>query len=173
MNEKLRNLIAEAIGGNKIIVTWSELQSWETRLEHTNREDVGVYCALGRDKDSNLRIYIGKATRDDKFGIRMSAHETSHQKGEDEFLEEITKNPRIMYGVLTSPDVDLSRKDTMSAYIEDVEKCLIHYFDKHKEHCTIVNDTKYTNSTYNHKFMLINKSNYTLLPELLLVKNPR
>ena len=140
----------------KIIVQWSKLQAWEDRLNHTNKTDVGVYCAVGKDNYDNQRIYIGKATGTDTFSSRMSKHSSDGKEKKDEFLQKITQNRQIMYGTISSSDIDLSDKNVLNSYIEDLEVFLIRKFDKDSSKYQLANDIKYEDYKYKNGGFIIN-----------------
>lgn len=173
MKENLVNL-ADALSLQEVDVKWTEWQDWEDRLNHHPKEEVGVYCARGLDNRGNKRVYIGKATGTDIFANRMSQHDTDHKKRQDEFLETITRNREIMYGVLSSQDICLSREDTKNTYIEDIEVRLIRYFDKEQEEYALANKTKFEKYEYKYEFMIVNQfeneKNCKIMPAYISVK---
>lgn len=153
-----------------IIVTWSELQDWDDRLNHTNKEDVGVYCAIGMDNYDNRRVYIGKATSTDNFAHRMSVHHTNGLKKKDEFLQKITRNRRIMYGTLSSPTIDLEDEMVLNSYITDIEARLIQYFNN-QAYYKIANGNTYDDYKYSNTFIINNNCGNKLMPKTLKVEN--
>lgn len=158
MEEELVNL-GDYVTLQKVNVQWTEWQKWEDRLNHYPKAEVGVYCARGLDNRGNKRVYIGKATGTDKFANRMSQHDTNHKKRQDEFLETITREQEIMYGVLSSEEVNLTRETIKNAYIEDIEARLVRYFDTEQEKYRLANDNKFEKYDYKHKFMIVNQFN--------------
>lgn len=158
----------------KVVVTWSAFKSWDSRANHPKKDETGVYCAIGLDNYNNKRVYVGKAVGTDTFAHRMSQHDTKHRLfRNDEFLEKITQDRYIMYGTLSSKDINLSNEKDKISFIEDVEKRLIRYFDKEQSKWVLANDTKYEDCSFNNTFTIINEysSNYEVLPKSIIVKN--
>lgn len=153
-----------------IIVTWSELQDWDDRLNHTNKEDVGVYCAIGMDNYNNRRVYIGKATSNDNFAKRMSVHATNGKEKNDEFLQKITRNRRIMYGTLSSKMINLADEKVLNSYITDIEARLIQYFNN-QAYCKIANGNTYDDYKFSNTFVINNSYGNKLMPKTLKVEN--
>ena len=174
MEEELVNL-GDYVNLQKVNVQWTEWQKWEDRLNHYPKDEVGVYCARGLDNRGNKRVYIGKATGTDKFANRMSQHETNHKKRQDEFLETITREQEIMYGVLSSEEVNLTRETIKNAYIEDIEARLVRYFDTEQKEYRLANDHKFEEYEYKHKFMIVNQfkdeKNCKIMRAYISVKN--
>lgn len=175
MEEELVNL-GDYLNLQKVNVRWTEWQKWEDRSNHYPKEEVGVYCARGLDNRGNKRVYIGKATGTDKFANRMSQHNTKHfQTRNDEFLETITQEREIMYGVLSSEKVNLTRETIKNAYIEDIEARLIRYFDTEQKNYRLANDNKFEKYEYKHEFMIVNqfkdKNNCKIMRESISVRN--
>lgn len=148
--------MAGEISKPTITVQWSKLQAWEDRLNHTNKTDVGVYCAIGKDNYDNPRIYIGKATGTDTFSSRMSKHASDGKEKEDEFLQKITQNRQITYGTISSSNIDLSDENVLNSYIEDLEVFLIRKFDKDSSKYKLANDLKYEDYRYKNGGFRIN-----------------
>lgn len=150
-------------------VNWSLLQKWEDRPNHTNKDDVGIYCVVGKDDTDTYRIYIGKATGSDKFSIRMSAHESDGKEKQDEFLQTITNDIQVMYGILKSDSINLSNPNILTLYIEDIEVRLIRFFNRSHKYL-LVNSIKYNTHKYNNSFWLFNNDPNGILPISLMVK---
>lgn len=150
-------------------VNWSRLQKWEDRPNHTNKDEVGIYCVVGKDSTDGCRIYIGKATGSDTFNQRMSAHESDGKEKQDEFLQTIISDIQVMYGVLESDSIDLTNPDILTLYIEDIEVRLIRFFNRPRKYL-LVNSIKYNTHKYNNKFWLFNNDPNEILPRSLMVK---
>ena len=156
----------------EVVVTWSAFKSWDSRKDHPNREEIGVYCAIGRDNYGNERVYIGKAVGKGGFAQRMSLHDTNHRLfRNDEFLEKITQDRYIMYGTLSSKDINLNEVTDKISFIEDIEKRLIRYFSEEQSRWKLANDTKYEDCSFNNTFTIVNDCQYQIMPKSKIVQN--